>query len=211
MRLIGERYSPPVLPRPTMSSSVMIVVVVLATSHWSTLDAYPVPADGLAFWKMVTSLGASIYGTPSEVTGELLKKYTPDSGVNPEELGEYTQGDILFTSKGAAGSAFARNGLKAPSARWPGAVVPFEISYGFRRNNNFDKADASMTDGQGVNYDYRSVMHYSAKAFSKDGSDTITARAYRGELGQREGFSEGDIRKLQSMYKCVGGKTMLQD
>ena len=60
--------------------------------------------------------------------GEQLKKYSPESGVNPEELGEYAQGDILFTNKGGS---FARNGLKAPSARWPGAVVPYEISYGF--------------------------------------------------------------------------------
>lgn len=49
------------------------------------------------------------------------------------------------------------------------------------RNNNFDKADKSMTDGQGVNYDYRSVMHYSAKAFSRDGSDTISPRV-RGQV-----------------------------
>ncbi len=38
-----------------------------------------------------------------------------------------------------------------------------------------------------------------------------SAQGYRGDLGQRDGFSDGDIRKLQSMYKCVGGKTMLQD
>ena len=36
-------------------------------------------------------------------------------------------------------------------------------------------------------------------------------QGYRGEIGQRDGFSAGDIKKLQSMYKCVGGKTMLQD
>lgn len=36
-------------------------------------------------------------------------------------------------------------------------------------------------------------------------------QGHAGEIGQRDGFSAGDIKKLQSMYKCVGGKTMLQD
>ncbi|XP_034236279.1 zinc metalloproteinase nas-4-like isoform X1 [Thrips palmi] len=294
-------------------AKTVVTVLVLALAQPGPLHAYPVPADGTAFWKLITSFGAAIYGEPSERTGELVKSFKPESGMNPEELGEYTQGDILFTNKGAANAGLGRNGLKAPSARWPGAVVPFEISYGFSnsdrqmilnameeyhkhtcirfvprrgtdydylyitngntgcwssvgrvsgrqevnlqspgcltkigtpmhelmhamgfmheqnrwerdsyvtinwqhiqsgRNNNFDKADQSTTDGQGVNYDYRSVMHYSAKAFTKDGADTISARGYGGELGQRDGFSAGDIKKLQTMYKCVGSKTMLED
>lgn len=30
-----------------------------------------------------------------------------------------------------------------------------------------------MIDSQGIGYDYRSVMHYSANAFSKNGQATI--------------------------------------
>lgn len=41
------------------------------------------------------------------------------------------------------------------------------------RQNNFQKASAETTDGQGVEYDYRSVMHYSDHAFSANGGPTI--------------------------------------
>jgi hypothetical protein len=38
---------------------------------------------------------------------------------------------------------------------------------------DFKKATKGQADGQGVNYDYRSVMHYSAGAFSMNGKPTI--------------------------------------
>ncbi|KAL6428195.1 hypothetical protein ACFW04_008498 [Cataglyphis niger] len=42
--------------------------------------------------------------------------------VNPEELGEYVEGDILFPP------ITGRNGLTAVSARWPNGIIPFVIS-----------------------------------------------------------------------------------
>lgn len=44
------------------------------------------------------------------------------------------------------------------------------------RQNNFDKAKKQETDAQGVAYDYSSIMHYSANAFSKNGQPTIVPK-----------------------------------
>lgn len=41
---------------------------------------------------------------------------------------------------------------------------------------NFNKADPDKTQGFGVPYDYKSVMHYSKTAFSVNGQPTIVAK-----------------------------------
>lgn len=70
---------------------------------------------------------------------------------------------------------------------------------------NFDKARSGETNGFGVGYDYGSVMHYSANAFSKNGQSTIEAKSRTNEkMGQREGFSKKDLEKVNKMYKCQG-------
>ena len=42
--------------------------------------------------------------------------------------------------------------------------------------NNFRKYDRSLIDSLGTPYDYRSVMHYGDKAFSKNGLPTILVK-----------------------------------
>ena len=64
---------------------------------------------------------------------------------------------------------------------------------------------------QGESYDYSSIMHLSATAFSKNGLNTIEI-ANQDEyevqgspvLGRRLGLSEGDIRKVNRLYSCPG-------
>ncbi|XP_035719568.1 zinc metalloproteinase nas-13-like isoform X3 [Vespa mandarinia] len=83
--------------------------------------------------------------------------------------------------------------------------------------SNFEKASREITDAFGVGYDYGSVMHYSAYAFSKNGEPTIVPKEPGGllgligeifqgktkvELGQREGLSKRDIQKIRKMYHC---------
>ena len=60
-----------------------------------------------------------------------------------------------------------------------------------------------MVDTLGQPYDYDSVMHYSAVAFSKDGSYTIIPYfADVKRLGQRRKFSRKDIKKVNKAYDC---------
>ncbi|XP_011193243.2 high choriolytic enzyme 1 [Zeugodacus cucurbitae] len=70
--------------------------------------------------------------------------------------------------------------------------------------SNFEKAQQTVAFG--VPYDYGSVMHYSANAFSRNGRPTIVAVQPGGSqrMGQREGFSTYDIEKLNKMYNCNG-------
>ncbi|XP_058839022.1 hatching enzyme 1.2-like isoform X1 [Topomyia yanbarensis] len=71
---------------------------------------------------------------------------------------------------------------------------------------NFLKAKSGTTDAFGVKYDYGSVMHYSATAFSSNGQPTIIAKypITGATMGQREGFSRSDIEKINRMYRCGG-------
>lgn len=52
-------------------------------------------------------------------------------------------------------------------------------------------------------YDYASVMHYGAFDFAKDRrKPTIVTLQKDAEIGQREGFSEKDLLKINFLYNC---------
>uniref|UniRef100_A0A914EE62 Metalloendopeptidase n=1 Tax=Acrobeloides nanus TaxID=290746 RepID=A0A914EE62_9BILA len=68
--------------------------------------------------------------------------------------------------------------------------------------DQFDKYSLSMIDHLGTKYDYGSVMHYAPTAFSKNGKATIEPRKKGAEIGQRVGFSETDLYKVNKLYKC---------
>lgn len=252
-----------------------------------------------ALTSYLESLGDGLYGLPNNETGHKVAEWHEGMPVNPEELGNYAEGDILFPA------FLSRNGLKAESARWPKGVIPYLISPYFNANQvklihdameeyhkytcikfkpysgkekdyiritagntgcwssvgrvggrqdvnlqvpgcvtkkgtvthelmhavgflheqsryerdqyvtiewknimkgregNFEKATKDLTDAFGVSYDYGSVMHYSAYAFSKNDQRTIIPKGKTNvEIGQREGLSKRDIQKIRKMYKC---------
>lgn len=69
---------------------------------------------------------------------------------------------------------------------------------------NFAKASPGTTDAMNVPYDFDSVLHYSANAFSTNGQPTIISKVGpKPNMGQRRGFSAGDLQKLNRMY-CGG-------
>lgn len=94
---------------------------------------------------------------------------------------------------------------------------------------NFNKYNSSVVTDFGIPYDYTSVMHYSAYAFTKDGYATIVPNVslnfysicfredthssdairklqnitYIKSIGQRQVLSREDILKLNEMYNCT--------
>lgn len=74
----------------------------------------------------LSAIGERLFGNPDQTSGELVSQWKPDSAINPEEVGNYYEGDILHIPN------LARNGLKSLSSRWPKGVVPYEIGGYFR-------------------------------------------------------------------------------
>ncbi|XP_027056439.1 zinc metalloproteinase nas-15-like [Pocillopora damicornis] len=70
---------------------------------------------------------------------------------------------------------------------------------------NFNKYSKSTIDSLGTPYDYGSVMHYDARAFSRNGRPTIVAKKSGVTLGNRRGLSKIDILQMKLLYKCSGG------
>jgi hypothetical protein len=63
--------------------------------------------------------------------------------------------------------------------------------------HNFDQ---HITDGDDIGpYDYDSVMHYPAKAFSSNNEDTIVALGGQA-IGQRAGLSDSDVAAVAELY-----------
>ena len=68
----------------------------------------------------------------------------------------------------------------------------------------FDKYSNRKIDSLGVLYDYYSVMHYGAKAFSKNGQPTIVARQPSVKTFGNIHLSVLDIKQANLLYKCPG-------
>lgn len=73
---------------------------------------------------------------------------------------------------------------------------------------NFLKLSSSQVTTQGVPYDFSSIMHYSAYAFSRNGKPTILPKDKSislGTLGQRTRLSTKDLQHIKALY-CDDGK-----
>ncbi|AHE67129.1 M12 family metallopeptidase [Legionella oakridgensis] len=58
-----------------------------------------------------------------------------------------------------------------------------------------------LTDGEDYGpYNYDSIMHYSAYAFSKNGEKTMIPLQENISIGQRNHLSQGDIDAVNGMY-----------
>ncbi|KAI6653227.1 Tolloid-like protein 2 [Oopsacas minuta] len=68
--------------------------------------------------------------------------------------------------------------------------------------HNFGKLPYYHIDSRGVTYDYNSVMHYTGKAFSINGKDTIEALEPGIPIGPEYGLSQLDALQANLMYSC---------
>ena len=75
--------------------------------------------------------------------------------------------------------------------------VRFENIYRGYEHNFQIQSDNGEDLGE---YDYGSIMHYPAWAFSKNGEDTIIPLQDDVEIGQRTHLSEGDLAAIAEMY-----------
>jgi hypothetical protein len=66
---------------------------------------------------------------------------------------------------------------------------------------NFRLIDYSLVTMYDFQYDYMSVMHYSRRAFSKNGEPTIIPlKNPKIKIGQRKFISKGDVARIRKMY-----------
>lgn len=67
---------------------------------------------------------------------------------------------------------------------------------------NFEKYNNSEVDTQNTPYDYGSVMHYRADAFSSNGLPTIEPLEADVSIGQIYNMSQIDIQEVRLFYNC---------
>uniref|UniRef100_A0A0M3JXU2 Metalloendopeptidase n=1 Tax=Anisakis simplex TaxID=6269 RepID=A0A0M3JXU2_ANISI len=68
---------------------------------------------------------------------------------------------------------------------------------------NFEKRSVTEIDHLGTSYDYGSIMHYPATAFSKNREPTMVPKTTGVEIGQYEKLSEADIQRVLRFYDCT--------
>lgn len=98
-----------------------MISFILLTS--SLVLGFPVNDDANLLEETVVDLsylGDRVFLKPDLETGKKLETWNVTSQTNPEEFGEYAEGDIVFPRK-------SKNGMVATSFRWPSGVVPYEI------------------------------------------------------------------------------------
>ena len=84
------------------------------------------------------------------------------------------------------------------------------------KHRQFMRRTNDEVDSHGFNYNYGSIMHYSERAFKKEGcqgADCITMMVNnhdeyiaqgRPTIGQRNGLSTNDIQQTKALYDCPG-------
>lgn len=78
-------------------------------------------------------------------------------------------------------------------------MISFKTAYPFPigKKFNFQKYSHGQADTLGERYDYGSIMHYPAYAFSSNYKPTIVKKKAGPAIGQRKQLSVTDIRQVR--------------
>ena len=81
-------------------------------------------------------------------------------------------------------------------------IYSFVFSFSDRKRE-FKKANESLVDLLNTFYDYTSIMHYGAYAFSKNAATKtiVTTRVFP-NLGRDKKLSDKDVLRLRKYYNC---------
>ncbi|CAH1728175.1 unnamed protein product [Chironomus riparius] len=104
----------------------------------------------------LSRFGDAIFGDPDESVGRMVDEWTPESGTNAEELGNYFEGDILIPF------SEARNGLVKESSRWRNNIIPYVF------HSSVSSQDRSLIN-QAINeYHAKTCLKFVPRSSEKD-------------------------------------------
>lgn len=107
----------------------------------------------------LTPFGAALFGKPDDQqTAGRVGNFSDADAVNPEELGNYLEGDMLVPQT----DLIMKNGLPTQSSRWPNGIVPYEI------RGNFNSKDMATIENAIAEYHRRTCIRFVRRSSERD-------------------------------------------
>lgn len=110
---------------------LLLISFVFSEVHMQLVDVH---SDDDDFAIDLSAYENRLYGKPDKLSGLNAIEWEKNPTGNPEETGNYLEGDILFPNP------TTRNGIIGQSYRWPNKVIPFQI------NGKFDAQSMDLIE-----------------------------------------------------------------
>lgn len=185
----GNRWTGGIIPftiSPTMPNQQRILDAV---AHWNTnLSGY---------LQLVPRTSQTAYLTFVEAAPGTCSSYVGSLKIagQPVNIGEYcSTGNVIHEIGHAVGLYHEHTRTDRDQY-----VIIYWANIDPNASGNFSIPGGILFSG----YDYGSIMHYGAYAFSINGQPTIQTIPAGIAIGQRSGLSIGDITGVQAMYGAV--------